>query len=76
MGLLWVAIGLVSELVVAEDCGFGDEAEVHIVCVDVAVTAAGEGMEGAALGICCEWARKAARKLLRKGLWVGMVLVV
>ena len=48
--------------------------EVHIVCVDAA-TAPEEAIEGCALG-GCEWARKAARKLVRNGLWVGIVAVV
>ena len=54
------------------DVGFVEVAEVHSVCVDAA-TAPEEEIEGWALGIGWEWARKAARKLLRKGLWVGIV---
>ena len=50
-------------------------ADVHIVCVDAA-TAADDDMEGCALGSGCECARNAARKLLRNGLWVGIVAVV
>lgn len=40
--------------------------EVQIVCVCAAT-------DGCALGCGCEWARKAARKVERKGRWVGMV---
>ena len=56
------------------DVGFSvvEVADVHIVCVDAA-TAPDDDIEGCALGSGCEWARNAARKLLRNGLWVGIV---
>ena len=44
-----------------------DVDDVHIVCVEAA-TAPEVDIEGWALGICCEWARKAARKLFKKDL--------
>lgn len=60
-------------LSVDEDCGFCvDVDDVHSVCVEAA-TAPEVDIEGWALGICCEWARKAARKLVKKDLWVGIV---
>ena len=61
----------------SDDCdwGFGFVVvveDVHIVCVEAA-TAPEEEIEGCALG-GCECARKAARKVLRNGLWVGMLV--
>jgi hypothetical protein len=46
--------------------GFVEVEEVHIVCVCAET-------DGCALGCGWEWARKAARKVERKGRWVGMV---
>lgn len=45
-----------------------DEAEVQIVAVAAAAAEVGEGFAGRV----CECARKAARKLERKGRWVGI----
>lgn len=58
------------------DCAFDVGCDdVQIVCVDAA-TAPEEDMLGWALGSGAECARNAARKLLRKGRWVGMMVVV
>lgn len=47
-------------------------ADVHIVAEDA--TALDDDMEVEVFGSGWECARKAARKLLRNGLWVGMVV--
>ena len=76
MGLM--GFGLVTAfsdaVVVVEGEGLGGDvaAEVQIVAA-VDATAAEEEIEGWDLGSCWEWARKAARKLLRKGLCVGIL---
>lgn len=56
------------------DCAFEVGCEdVQIVWLDAA-TAPEEDMLGWALGSCVECARNAARKLLRNGRWVGIVV--
>ena len=55
-----------SEEIEADRCVV-DVADVHNVCAGTA-TAAEADIEGCALGIGCEWALKAARKLARNGL--------
>ena len=73
--MYWLALGFIGLGFVAlpseeDTCGLEGWADVHIVCVVAAVL--DEESEGAALGICCECALKAARKLLRNGRCVGM----
>ena len=56
----------------------GVDAEVVVVCVDCEVGDMLEDGEEAELALPCwraECARKAARKLERKGRWVGMLLI-
>ena len=57
------------------DLGACDCAEVQRVWLPDA-TALVVDRVGCALGIGCEWARKARRKLLKKDRWVGIVRVL
>jgi len=59
---------------------FSEEAAVDVVLgfvlvEEVQIVFVWAETEGCALGCGCEWARKAARKVERKGRWVGIVEV-
>ena len=64
--MIGFGLAMFSEEDVRDFCWAG-EADVHRVCVEPA-TALDADIEGCAFGSCAEWARKAAKKLLRNGL--------
>jgi hypothetical protein len=62
-----------SDVLVFEVCGLVG-CDVQTVCADTeAATAEVEDIEATDFGSGCVWDRNAARKLLRKGLCVGML---